>query len=123
MAIVTRDSLTKMLNEDSLFSTMHVVGRALVVLLNNQTADEQANNVTSHSNGYGFTGADAYSGTITAKYYLSHKRLEEWQIALWTRKNGRGVPRLAKYHAQLNVAAEEKAVKKNHTAKVRDRTI
>lgn len=123
MAIVTRDSLTKMLNEDSLYNTMHVVGRALVVLLNNQTADEQACNDTKVNNGIGFTSADARSGTITAKYYLRHKRLEEWQVQMWTVKNNKGVPRLAKYHTQLNVAAEAKAAKENHTAKVRAKTI
>ncbi len=109
MAIVTRDSLTEMLDDESLFNTMHVVGKALIVLLKNQTAEEQASNETKLSNGLGFTSADAYSGTITAKYYLSHKRIEEWQVSLWTRKNNRGVPRLAKYHAQLNIAAEAKA--------------
>ncbi len=111
MTSITRDTITEMLGDENTYKVMAVIGRALVVLLNNQTSDEQVNAVTSHSNGTGFTGADAYSGTITAKYFLRHKRLEGWQIEMWSRRNNKGVPRLAKYHAQLNIAAQEKAAK------------
>ena len=46
------------------------VARALVVLYNRQTVDEQQSEETRHLNGIGFTGADAYSGSLTAKYFL-----------------------------------------------------
>jgi hypothetical protein len=108
MAIVTRESITKMIEDANAAKTQAIVGRALVVILNNQTADEQASNETKQDNGIGFTGADARAGSLTAKYWLKHQRLEDWMIDNWTRKNARGVLRLAKYHKQLNTAAKAK---------------
>jgi len=109
MAIVTRDSLTNLLNSSNPAKVQAVVGRALVVLLRNQTADEQAMNTTNVDNGEGFTGADARAGSITAKFWIKNQRLEDWMIDNWTRKNINGVCRLAKYHRQLNAAAKAKA--------------
>lgn len=115
MAIVTRESLTEMLESSNAAKVQAVVGRALVVLLRNQTADERVMNTTNEDNGIGFTGADARAGSITAKFWIKNQRLEDWMIDNWTRKNTRGVCRLAKYHRQLNTAAEAKA--KNNTPK------
>jgi hypothetical protein len=78
-------------------------------IINNQEADEQRANATKDHNGIGFTGADARSGSITAKYFLKHNRLEPWQLQVWTRKNKSGIPRIAKYWSQLNQAAKKKA--------------
>lgn len=115
MAIVTKESLQELIDRND-HTTMHVVGRALVVLFNNQLQDEKESNDTTHHNGIGFTGADARSGSLTAKYYLKHKFLEEWQVHRWTKKNDKGWSRLTKYHRQLNVAAEAKAAKKDSAA-------
>lgn len=104
--LVTKNSLQEMLNNDRL--RMHVIGRALVVLFNNQLDDEKQSNDTRHDNGIGFSGADARSGTLTAKYYLKHRRLMDWQIEMWYKKNIKGFSRIAKYHGQLNDAAEVK---------------
>jgi len=105
MATVTRASIQTMLEHPNPAYVQAVIGRALVVLLNNQTADEQCDNMTKESNGEGFTGADAYSGSMTAKYYLKHKCLLGWMVDKWTKPNKNGHARLAKYHAQLNDAA------------------
>jgi hypothetical protein len=107
MAKVTRKSITEMLNSPNPAYVQAVIGRALVVLLNNQTRDEQANNTTTQDNGIGFTGADARSGSITAKYFIKHHSLQDWMVEKWTKPNRNGIPRLAKYHAQLNAAAKK----------------
>lgn len=106
--IVTKDSLSKMLaNPDK---RQLVIGRALVCLLARQKQDEQQCADTRHRNGIGFAPCDAYSGTLTAKYFLKHGSLLEWQIEKWMQPSGRkGEPRLLKYTRQLNEAAIEKA--------------
>jgi len=105
MTTVTRESITEMLNNPNPKYVEAVIGRALVALLKNQTADEQASAETKEDNGVGFTGADAFGGTLTAKYYIKHKRLLNWQVEKWLKLGGNGYPRLAKYHKQLNAAA------------------
>jgi hypothetical protein len=101
-ALVTRASLLALLNDP--VKRPHVIGRALVVLFNNQTRTEQSANSTQVHNDIGFSGADARDGTITAKYYLKNKTLLDWQVERWM-KDFRGFPRICKYHAQLNRAA------------------
>lgn len=113
MAIVTRDSLQKLLDSDNKQLVIHTIGRALVVLFNNQTASEQVENTTNHLNMVGFTGADGYGGSLTAKYYLKHNTLLDWQIDKWLKRGKSGYSRLTKYHKQLNVAAERKAANKS----------
>jgi len=110
MKLVTRESLQVMLDNKNPDYVATVIGRALVVLLNNQTRDEQASNVTTEHNGIGFTGADAHSGCITAKYFIKHKKLLDWQVARWTNPAKSGFARLAKYHKQLNEAANARVV-------------
>ena len=61
-------------------------------------------------NGIGFTGADAFSGTMTAKYFLKHNKLESWQVDKWLKQDKKGYPRLCKYHKQINEEANKKAV-------------
>jgi hypothetical protein len=90
-----------------------VIGRALIALLENQTRDEQYSNATTNHNNIGFTGADARSGSLTAKYFRKHGKLLDWQIDRWTKPGSNGYPRLCKYWKQLNEAAEAKAAKAN----------
>ena len=106
MAKVTRKTLQAMLDNNNPEYVAAVIGRALVVLFNNQTRDEKSMNTTNQDNGIGFTGADAHSGSITAKYYIKHKTLMDWQVERWTKPAASGYARLAKYHKQLNAAAE-----------------
>ena len=85
-----------------------MVGRALVHLFNRQTQDEKATDDTRHNNLRGFTPADAKSGSITAKTFLKRKVLLDWQLERWTKPNVKGIPRIAKYHSQLNDVASNR---------------
>lgn len=110
--IITRDSFNKML--ETHLKKDQVIGRALVVLFNRQNQDERQNNTTQHLNLRGFTPGDARSGCITAKYFIKHKTLLDWQIERWMKKNDKGIPRIAKYWAQLDEAAREKQAAGGH---------
>lgn len=103
--IVTKQSLANMINGPR---QVEVIGRALVVLFNNQTRTEQSINTTQEHNMIGFTGADARQGSISAKYFLRHKTLQDWQVQMWTKQNSKGTARIAKYWRQLDQAAHAK---------------
>lgn len=109
--IVTRKFIADKLANPNPEYVMHFVGRALLVLLARQTEDEKAANTTSHTNARGFSQSDARSGTLSAKYYSKHKRLEDWMISNWV-KPWRGQPRIAKYWVQLDEAARARAAEK-----------
>ncbi len=104
-AIVTRDSMRAMLTNDNPQYVIAVVGRALVAIFQRQTEAEKSANVTDNHNGIGFSGTDAKSGSLTAKYFLKNKTLQQWQVDNWTRVVN-GYPRLCKYHKQLNEIAQ-----------------
>jgi len=106
--IVDQVSLIKLVNQNNDLS-MHAIGRALVLIFKRQTEDERKANTTNTTNMRGFTGADARKGSITAKYYIKHKKLLDWQIAYWLEPNVNNIPRIAKYHKQLNEEARIKA--------------
>ena len=101
---VDKAFLLNLLNSSDPNVRMHTVGRALVVLFKNQTDSEKAVNATRLNNGEGFTSADAYKGTLTAKSYLKNKTLTDWQVRPWLKGN-----RLLKYWRQLDNAAKAKA--------------
>lgn len=88
---------------------VHAIGRALVHLFNRQTADEKAINSTNTHNARGFTSGDARQGSLTAKYYLKHKTLLDWQVAQWQRPSAKGGTRLGKYYRQIAEEAARKA--------------
>lgn len=108
MTIVTRSKLIEMINRQDEVA-MHAIGRALVHLFRRQTEAERDMNTTCEYNLRGFTGADGRQGALTAKYYLKHKKLLDWQMEIWRKPNKNGIPRLAKYWAQINEEAEKKA--------------
>ena len=85
------------------------VGRALIVLNERQTADEQRAEDTKYDNGVGFTGADARMGTSMAGFFSRNGYLSVKQLAYWRKPNVRGVPRIAKYATQLLEIANAKA--------------
>lgn len=58
-----------------LLNNDRAVERAIVAIYNRQTIDEQRCEDTKHSNGIGFSGADARLGSYYAKWILSGKRL------------------------------------------------
>lgn len=105
-SIVTRESLTQLLEGPR---KVDVIGRALVALFERQTQSEKATNDTNVWNNVGFAGADARSGSLTAKYYIKHRSLLDWQVQMWLKPNRKGQPRLVKYWRQLNEVANEKA--------------
>lgn len=53
------------------------VNRAMVVLYERQTLDEQATVSTQHRNGQGFSAAHVRLGTYYARYVLRGRRLTE----------------------------------------------
>jgi len=85
-----------------------VIGRALVAIFQNQTEAEKSSNVVKFQNGIGFTQADARTGSLSAKYFLKHGTLEEWQLKIWLGSNKKGQPRIVKYANQLNAIANSK---------------
>jgi hypothetical protein len=105
--LVTKDSLVALLARGREMQ-IKVIGRALVALFNRQVEDEKNSNLTKHHNCQGFAPADAYSGTLTAKYYLKHRTLLDWQIERWMKPTATGLPRIVKYSRQLNEVANEK---------------
>lgn len=109
--IVTREKFQDLICRGD-ETAMHAIGKALVHLFNRQTVVEQKSNDTRYHNEMGFTPADAHSGCLTAKYYLRHGKLEDWQIQRWIRPNKKGVPRLAKYWRQIDEEAQKKALRK-----------
>ena len=110
--VVTRESITETLKTRDRNYVSKFIGRALVVLLQHQTESERVSDSTQEHNLVGFTHADAFSGSMTAKYFLKHGKLEPWQMERWMKLNKHGIPRIAKYWRQLDQAAHDKAVKK-----------
>lgn len=106
--VVTRDTLRTMLRNDNTKYVDAVIGRALLALLNRQTEDEQRSNDTKIWNSVGFSGADARSGSLTAKSFAKNGRLLDWQRDKWLKPAKNGYPRLCKYAKQLNEIALEK---------------
>ncbi len=106
--IVTKESIQSMLDNPNHNYVMQVIGRALVGLYKRQTESEQIDNTTKIHNNIGFAGCDAKSGSLTAKYFLKHNKLEQWMIDNWTRRGTKGYSRLCKYHSQLNEIAINK---------------
>jgi len=102
--IVTKEYLIRELG----IRPIEVIGRTLVAIFKNQTQEERSNNVTRFHNGIGFTGTDGRIGAITAKYYLKHGTLLDWQIRNWTLPNRKGTPRIVKYADQLDKIAKQK---------------
>jgi hypothetical protein len=105
MTALTREGIAELLRTND-----KAVCRALVVLYNNQTADEQSSETTNQHNGRGFAGFDAEFGTRLAKFYLRNGYLTAKQIAPWRKINSRGTMKIAMYWKQLIAAAQEKQV-------------
>lgn len=85
------------------------VARAVVVLNERQTSDEQASQTTRYHNGRGFTSSDAMMGTSCANYVHRKGQLTPKQLDYWRKPNKNGVARIAKYAGQLLEVAVAKA--------------
>jgi len=76
------------------------VEKALLVLLEKQTASERSSEVAIETNGVGFSGFDAEIFTSFAKQVRDGKRLSRAQL-LVCRKPTRGGIKIGKYWKQL----------------------
>ena len=101
---MTKDKIVSLLKNND-----KAVIRAVVVLNERQTTDEQRAEMTKYHNGIGFTGADARMGTSMALFFNRNGYLSDKQIAYWRKPNKNGVMRIAKYAGQLLEIAKEKA--------------
>lgn len=109
--IVTKQSMIQSLQDTRPGFVAQYIGKALVAIFERQTESEKQSNTTDKWNTIGFAGCDAKSGSITAKYFIKHHTLLDWQIEQWTR-DYKGSPRITKYHRQLNeIALEKQALK------------
>ena len=86
--------------------------RALLVLHERQTSDEQVGDTTRHLNGRGFRPCHARMGSSMAKFYQRNGYLSPKQIAYWRMKDKKGGMRIAIYWRQLLDAAHKKAAAK-----------
>jgi len=88
------------------------VARALVVLNERQTADEQDSQATRLDNGMGFKPCHARMGTSMAQFYQKFGYLSPKQIAYWRKTDAKGTMRIACYWKQLmEVAAQKESSK------------
>lgn len=67
---MTREQIKQVLRDND-----RAVDRAMVVLYQRQTIDERSISQTKHSNGVGFSAADASLGTYFARYVLKGRPL------------------------------------------------
>lgn len=77
------------------------VGRALVRLLQNQTADEQIAEDVKHRNNKGFRPCHGRMGTSMAKFFSGRGYLTPKQIAYWRARDRKGNMRIGVYANQL----------------------
>ena len=88
------------------------VARALVVLNERQTQDEQAEEHTRYLNGRGFRPCHARMGTSMAKWYLSKGFLSPKQVAYWRKPMKDGKAKIEIYAGQLLEVAQAKQAQK-----------
>lgn len=101
---VTKAAIIEMLKTDD-----RAVARALVVLNERQTADEQASEDTRYRNGRGFRPCHARMGTSMAKFFTARGYLTPKQIAYFRKPDASGKMRIEIYAGQLLEVAEAKA--------------
>lgn len=110
MSIVTKESIVKLLETRDL-----AVAKALVVLNERQTEDEQRQEDTKYLNGKGFRPCHARMGTSMAKFFLQHEYLSPKQIAYWRKRMKCGNMRIGIYAGQLLEIAKAKTQAKEVT--------
>lgn len=93
------------------------IARALVVLADRQTIDEQVSESTKYHNNRGFRPCHARMGTSMAKFFKARGYLSPKQIAYWRAAMKTGQMRIEIYAGQLLDAAQAKAAIKAQAAK------
>jgi hypothetical protein len=101
---LSREYITQLLRTND-----KAVCRALVVLHERQTADEQSDKATRWHNLQGFMPMHARMGSSMAQFYLRNGYLSTKQLAYWRRVTPSGKARIEKYVGQLLKVAQEKA--------------
>lgn len=104
MANLTKESIVNLLRTND-----KAVIRALVVLTERQTADEQTSEETRHLNNRGFRPCHARMGTSMAKFYQRNQYLTPKQISYWRTLDRSGKMRIEIYAGQLLDAAQIKS--------------
>jgi hypothetical protein len=94
------------------------IARALMVLADRQTADEQASESTRYDNGRGFRPCHARMGTSMAKFFRARGYLSPKQVAYWRAAMKSGQMRIEIYAGQLMDAAKVKADAKAQATQV-----
>lgn len=92
------------------------VARALVVLTERQTADEQVSENTKYHNNRGFRPCHARMGTSMAKFFKARGYLSPKQVAYWRKPMAGGKMRIEIYAGQLLEIAKAKAAAKKIAA-------
>jgi hypothetical protein len=88
------------------------IGRALIVLKNRQTSDEQVTEATRHLNGRGFRPCHARMGTSMGLFFERKGYLSPKQIAYWRKTDVSGKSRIEIYARQLLEEANLKTLQK-----------
>ena len=107
MSNLTREGIVELLKTSD-----RAVARALVVLNERQTADEQAQEETKYRNGRGFRPCHSRMGSSMAKFYAARGFLTSKQTNYWRMKDRKGKMRIEIYSGQLLEVAEQKAASK-----------
>ena len=97
--VQTKWNRTKIAN--LLATNNKAVERALIIIFNNQEADEQACDMTSKANGVGFTAFDADIFSSFAKHILKGRSLSVKQMEIARKQDKFGNMKIAKYWKQL----------------------
>ncbi len=104
---MNREEMITLLEQDK-----RAVARALVVLTERQTHDEQRAKDTKYRNGRGFRPCHAYKGTDMANFFLRNGYLTDNQINYWRARDKTGAMRIGIYAGQLLEEVEKKAMAK-----------
>ena len=94
--MITKEQIVHLLQTND-----KAVIRALIVLHDRQTEDEQMKEMTKFHNGRGFRPCHARMGTSMAKFYFRNQYLTAKQIAYWRVLDKTGKMRIAIYAGQL----------------------
>ncbi len=105
--MLTKEAIVKMLETDD-----RAVARAILVLNERQTDDEQASEHTRYLNGRGYRPCHARMGTSMAKFFKDRGYLSPKQINWWRKREKTGQMRIGIYAGQLLEEAQLKAARK-----------
>lgn len=102
--MLTKEKVLQLLRDDK-----RAVARALVLLHQRQTFDEQAQEGTRYLNGRGFRPCHARMGSSMAKQFTEKGFLTDKQINYWRVPDATGAMRIGIYWKQLLEEAQAKA--------------